>query len=115
MMPLEFGPIRAGIAGLDAAAAHEASGARRPAVAEIFAPEQHAGALDPNVTIVLGARGAGKSFWAGVLGNDDTRQAAGDAYPRLQLDKLKVRFGFTGVANDGSVSRASIDAQVPRG
>jgi hypothetical protein len=83
-------------------------------VEEIFAPEQHAGALDPNAIIVLGARGAGKSFWAGVLGNEETRNAAAEAYPNLGLDKLIVRFGFTGMANDGSVSRQTIDAQVPR-
>src|SRR5205085_2046973 len=79
------------------------------------APEQHAGALDPNVTIVLGARGTGKSFWAGVLGDEKTRKAASEAYPNLGLSKLLVRFGFTGLSNDGSVSRATIDSNVPAG
>lgn len=107
--------IRQGLAELDASASHAASGDSRPRPEEIFAPEQHAGALDPNVTIVLGARGTGKSFWAGVLGNDATRQAAAAAYPNLGLDKVIVRFGFTGLANDGSVSRATIDSLVPPG
>jgi hypothetical protein len=115
MNAIDLKEIRRGLASLDASAAHTASGATRPKVEEIFAPEQHAGALDPNVTIVLGARGAGKSFWAGVLGDNVTRKAAADAYPKLGLDKIGVRFGFTGVANDGSVSRATIDNLVPAG
>ena len=115
MSIIDFTTIRRSLASLDASAAHTASGDSRPKVEEIFAPEQHAGALDPNVSIVLGARGAGKSFWAGVLGNEDTRIAAAEAYPHLGLDKLIVRFGFTGVMNDGSISRPTIDSQVPVG
>ena len=114
MNEIDYRAIRAGLASLDASAAHTASGDSRARVDEIFTPEQHAGALDPNAIIVLGARGAGKSFWAGVLGDDETRTAAAEAYPNLGLDKLIVRFGFTGLANDGSVSRQTIDAQVPR-
>lgn len=113
MSEIEYSAIRRGLAGLDASAAHAASGENRAKVEEIFAPEQHAGALDPNAVIVLGARGAGKSFWAGVLGDNNTRKAAAEAYPNLGLGKLIVRFGFTGMANDGSVSRQTIDAQVP--
>lgn len=115
MSEIDNRAIRRGLAALDASAAHAASGESRAKVEEIFAPEQHAGALDPNAIIVLGARGAGKSFWAGVLGDDNTRKAASDAYPNLGLAKLTVRFGFTGIANDGSISRQTIDAQVPPG
>jgi hypothetical protein len=112
---INFQAIRTGIASLDGSASHTASGQDRPKIHEIFAPEQHAGALDPNTTIVLGSRGAGKSFWAGVLGNAETREAAADAYPNIGLADLDVRFGYTGLANDGSVSRQAIDAQVPIG
>ena len=111
----DFAAIRRGLASFDASANHTASGEGRPKVNEIFAPEQHAGALDPNNMIVLGARGAGKSFWAGVLGNEDTRAAAAEAYPQLGLEKISVKLGFTGQVNDGSVSRATIDHQVPIG
>jgi hypothetical protein len=107
--------IRVQLASLDAASAHSASGADRPKIDEIYAPEHHAGALDPNVTIVLGARGAGKSFWAGVLGDPATRAVASEAYARLGLKNVVVTFGFTGLPNDGSVSRATIDANVPVG
>jgi hypothetical protein len=115
MVDIDYSAIRRGLASLDASSAHAASGEGRAKPEEIFAPEQHAGALDPNAIIVLGARGAGKSFWAGVLGDDQTRRAASEAYPNLGLEKLFVRFGFTGMGNDGSVSRATIDAQVPNG
>ena len=105
----DFSIIRKGLASLDASVSHAASGKDRPKVAEIFTPERHAGALDPNVTVVLGARGAGKSFWAGVLGDDDTRAAAAEAYPRIGLENIVVKFGFTGLSGDGSVSRATIE------
>ena len=107
--------LRAGIAAMDSSVAHSASGYDRPVQSEIFAPVQHAGALDPNTAIVLGARGSGKSFWAGVLGDRDTREATATAYPSLNLEHLSVRFGFTGLSRDGSVSRATLDALVPVG
>jgi hypothetical protein len=112
---IDLQPIQRALAAMDASAAHAASGENRPRPDEIFAPEQHAGALDPNTTLVLGARGAGKSFWAGVLGNQETRRAAAQAYPHLGLEQLVVRFGFTGIENDGSISKATIQAQVPEG
>jgi hypothetical protein len=115
MSTIDYHSVRNALASLDASSAHAASGASRAKTEEIFAPEQHAGALDPNAIIVLGARGAGKSFWAGVLGDDETRKAAAQAYPNLGLDRLAVQLGFTGIENDGSVSRATIDAQVPEG
>jgi hypothetical protein len=112
---INFAAIRTALGAMDASSAHTASGESRPKIEEIFAPEQHAGALDPNTIIVLGARGAGKSFWAGVLGNDDTRAAAAEAYPNLGLEEIAVRCGFTGISGDGSVSRATVDAQVEKG
>ena len=111
----DFAAIRRGLGSFDASVNHTASGEGRPKANEIFAPEQHAGALDPNTMIVLGARGAGKSFWAGVLGYDDTRFVAAEAYPHLRLDRVAVKMGFTGQEKDGSVTRAAIDYQVPDG
>ena len=107
--------IRQGLAELITSTEHTASGEARPTTAEIFAPAHHVGALDPNTTIVLGSRGAGKSFWAGVLGDPTTRRSAADAYPNIGLDRVRVAFGFTGLLNDGSVSRETLDALVPEG
>jgi len=96
LSPEDFLSLRTAIAAIPADVSNDAVGSHTPKLADIFAPEMHATALDPSIPIVVGSRGAGKSFWAGVLGQNDTRQAAAIAYPRLGLDKLSVAFGFTG-------------------
>lgn len=117
-----FSSLRTAIATIPADLSNDAVGSYAPKLEDIFAPEMHATALDPSIPIVIGSRGAGKSFWAGVLGQTATRQAASIAYPRLGLDRLSVAFGFTGavggpygisveqltefVAEDASLSRA---------
>jgi len=92
---------------------HDADGEHRPQVGEVFAPEQHAAALAPSTLVVVGARGAGKSFWAGVLGQEDTRELAAKAYPQLGLDRLVVRFGYNGFGGEGAVDSATIEARIP--
>lgn len=114
-MNQELVQLRDILANFDASVSHAASGHDRPKAGEIYAPEHHAGALDPHVSLVLGARGSGKSFWAGVLGHDDTREMATEAYPNLGLDKIVVKFGFIGQEGSGSVSRETIDSLVPEG
>lgn len=111
MTPSDFLAIRRNLAALPSD--HDASGQHRPSVDEIFTPEQHANALDPNTPVVVGARGTGKSFWAGVLEHDDTRAVAALAYPNLGLDRLIVRPGYTGFAGDGAVTSKIINARVP--
>jgi hypothetical protein len=93
---------------------HDASGNNRPEPSEVFAPVQHANALDPNTVIVVGARGTGKSFWAGVLEQQDTRTVASQAYPHLGLGDLLVMPGYTGLEGD-AVGPKTIDARVPDG
>jgi hypothetical protein len=88
---------------------HDASGAQAPRVGEVFAPRQHAAALAPSTLIVVGARGAGKSFWAGVLGAEETRQLAGSVYPNLGLERLVVRYGYTGFGGSTAPARQTID------
>ncbi|UVK45088.1 hypothetical protein BPNPMPFG_000584 [Mesorhizobium sp. AR07] len=114
-MAIDFGALRRAIGRLDASASSSTTGEDRPLPEQIFAPEHHVGALDSNTTIVFGSRGAGKSFWAGVLANRDTRLAAAHAYPRIGLDRLLIGLGFTGHDGDRSVSKATIDAQVQPG
>lgn len=111
MTPADFLAVRTALAALPSD--HDASGSNRPTVEEIFSPEQHANALDPNTPIVVGARGTGKSFWAGVLEQSDTRAVAAAAYPTLGLDRLIVKPGYTGF--DGDVTSKTIDARVPAG
>lgn len=94
---------------------HDASGEMTPEVGEVYAPRQHASALAPSTQVVVGARGAGKSFWAGVLGKDETRLLAAEVYPSVGLDTLIVRFGYTGLSTKTAVSRQTIDNRVKIG
>lgn len=94
---------------------HDAAGDHRPSVSEVFSPDQHANALDPNTPVVVGSRGTGKSFWAGVLEQDDTRAFAAALYPHLGLEKVRVAAGYTGFNTNGAVSARTIDSLVPEG
>ncbi len=85
-------PIRDVLRMLNPAVSHKA--AEQPEIDEIYAPPQHADALDPNRSLVVGGRGVGKSFWAAVLSNPATRKAAAVAYPKLGLENLDVQLGF---------------------
>lgn len=105
--------IRAAIASLPPDVSTDAIGWHAPTRQELYAPEAHAAALDPSAPIVLGARGTGKSFWAGVLGDDDLRAAAATAYPKLALTRLAVEFGYTGIEGPQGVGRDKLDQCVP--
>lgn len=113
MTPIDFLAIRRALAALPSD--HDADGVHRPKADEIYTPEHHANALDPNTPVVVGARGTGKSFWAGVLEQDATRAVAALAYPQLGLDRLLVRAGYTGLESDGVASAKIILTRVPAG
>jgi hypothetical protein len=106
---VDFQAIRAAIASLPADVSNDAIGGYAPKLEELYAPETHAAALDPTAPIVQGARGTGKSFWAGVLGQDDLRKAAAMAYPRLGLTRLDVQFGYTGIEGPQGIGRDKLD------
>ncbi|MFH0133254.1 hypothetical protein ACGLHS_23795 [Variovorax sp. VaC1] len=93
---IDFHALRQAISAIPADVSNDAVGENVPKLEDMFAPETHAAALDPATPIVVGARGTGKSFWSGVLGQDATRKAAAKAYPNLGLDRTRVGFGFTG-------------------
>lgn len=112
--PEDISAIREAIARFDPSASTTIVGEDKAKLREVFAPTAHSKALDPATTLVLGARGAGKSFWASVLYNQDTRRLAADLYPRLELDRLRVEIGSGGVGRAG-VSKAVIDELVPQG
>jgi hypothetical protein len=82
---------------------------RPPSVTEILTPPSRALALDPDYPIVVGARGAGKSFWASVFADDATRRAVAPFYPRLRLSDLVVRPGFVDQAISTAVSRDTLE------
>jgi hypothetical protein len=108
----DFQDIRIGIASIPSDVSSDAVGSAVPKLDDIFAPQNHAAALDPKTPIVVGARGTGKSFWSGVLGQDETRNAAATAYPNLRLDKTSVEFGFTGIGGPKGTTKDTIDKWV---
>jgi hypothetical protein len=106
--------VREGLGSFDPSASTSVAGEDHADVNEVFAPRHHTSALDPSTTLVLGARGAGKSFWASVLNQDTTRALADVLYPQLGLANLRTAIGFSGAATD-LASRDVIDARVPAG
>lgn len=93
---------------------HDADGEHKPRVGEVFAPERHSSALAPSTLVVVGARGAGKSFWAGVLGQPDTRALASKVYPKLGLANLTVEYVYNGYATGSAGSGRAISKQLSR-
>jgi hypothetical protein len=110
---LNLAVIRSAMAALQSD--HDAAGSHRPKAMEVFAPIQHANALDPHTAIVVGARGTGKSFWAGVLEQESTRNVAALAYPNLGLENLIVVAGYTGFDGEDLIGPQILSARVPDG
>lgn len=67
-----------------------------PKPVEIHLPQLHSKVLLPEVSIVVGMRGAGKSFWTAVLADKHTRELVFGAanIPRLSHVEVKVGFGL---------------------
>lgn len=110
---IDFHAIRNAIANIPGDVSSDAVGANVARLSDIYAPETHAAALDPTTPIVLGSRGTGKSFWAGVLGQVVTRQAAAQAYPKLGLSQVEVGFGFTGLSAPREIGLNAVNSYVP--
>ncbi|EPG3323471.1 TPA: hypothetical protein N2A03_005869 [Pseudomonas aeruginosa] len=106
---VDFNALRDAIRAIPGDASNDAVGSNVAKVDELFAPESHSVALDPMTPIVVGARGSGKSFWSGVLGQKSTLTAASLAYPKLELNRLDVRFGYTGLPAEGGVSSEAVE------
>jgi hypothetical protein len=113
LRPEDYHAIRRAIATIPGDVSNDAVGAYAPKLEDMYAPETHAAALDPTTPIVVGSRGSGKSFWSGVLGQEETKTAAAKAYPRLHLNQVDVEFGFTGVGGPSGVSVDALTANVP--
>lgn len=90
-----------------------ASAGSMPVLSEVFFPEGHAEALNPDVSLVIGNRGMGKTFWSLVLRDEGLRRALSKRLKNTSLGKLHnatVRFGFSDAEGaQGGVSRASIE------
>ncbi|GAB3393552.1 hypothetical protein GCM10027514_38510 [Azotobacter armeniacus] len=57
------------------------------APAYTYVPPSHAKALDPEVSVVEGIRGAGKSFWWAHLASESHRNVIVKAFPEIRLEQ----------------------------
>lgn len=110
----DFHAIRNALADIPAEISSDAVGAYAAKSEDIYPPENHSAALDPTTPVVIGSRGTGKSFWAGVLGQTETRAVAAQSFPRLGLDKVDVGFGFTGLNTPGQIGSDAVNHCLPR-
>lgn len=102
--------IRRALRELDEGAAHKPG--RPPDVSEIFTPQEHSAALDPERSLVVGNRGVGKTFWSTALVDDKTRAhvAKVRAYSRLKLDNIEAAIGYDGgYSGNAAPSRDVVD------
>jgi hypothetical protein len=65
-----------------------------PDTAQIYIPQAHPKALSPEVSVVVGMRGAGKSFWTAVLASDEHRKYVAEVAKLTGFDAQIVRVGF---------------------
>ncbi|MDB1088775.1 AAA family ATPase [Streptomyces sp. ACA25] len=67
-----------------------------PDLRTLFTPSSHRLALDPDITVVRGARGTGKTFWAKALVNERLREIAASSYmmPRLRRTRVVTAFAL---------------------
>jgi hypothetical protein len=69
-----------------------------PDLRTMFTPSSHREALAPDVTVVRGARGTGKTYWAKALTDPVLREVAARSYmmPRLGHTEIVTAFGLEG-------------------
>ena len=84
--------IRRALEGLPSGTSH---GDETPALAEVYFPQSHLKALHPDVAVVTGMRGAGKTFWWRALQEAGVRQLIGERHERAQIRQdTELRTGF---------------------
>ena len=82
--------IRVAIESLDVANYGET-----PKLADVFFPQSHLKALHPDVAVVTGMRGAGKTFWWAALQEEPVRDLIGERDQRSQITgETKLLAGF---------------------
>jgi hypothetical protein len=65
-----------------------------PAPRTLFTPDSHRNALDPDVTVVRGGRGVGKTVWFKALQNNTLRGLAAEQYQLERLSRIEPLPGF---------------------
>ena len=91
-----------------------ASTGQPPLLEEIFFPESHAEVLDPEVSLVIGNRGMGKTFWSLALADKSLRPEIAARFLNtrpLKFDNFDVVLGFADAEGaKGLVSRANLES-----
>jgi hypothetical protein len=85
-----------------------------PEPSDVFFPASHAMVLDPDVSLVIGNRGMGKTFWTLALADPEVRPLLYERYVYLrktQIANLEVNIGFGDAEGAvGEMSRAVLES-----
>ena len=74
---------------------HDTSYGEPTPVGQVYFPQSHLKALHPDVALVKGMRGAGKTFWWSALQDRQVRQLIGESHERTGIDhRTDLRTGF---------------------
>jgi len=65
-----------------------------PGLARVYVPVQHVKALHLDASVVVGMRGAGKSWWTAVLADDKHREFVSEQLEGSSLARVTARVGF---------------------
>jgi hypothetical protein len=69
-------------------------GDRPPAIQDVYVPSNHSSALSLESSIVIGMRGAGKSFWSSALTDEKLRRYIASKAKLAELEAVAVYRGF---------------------
>ncbi|MBY5391026.1 hypothetical protein [Rhizobium leguminosarum] len=109
---IDFATIRQAIQELPNLAM--ASTGNPPTPADVFFPASHALALEPDVSLVIGNRGMGKTFWTLALASEEVRPLLSERYVYLRrsnMATLDVKLGFADAEGAaGAISRAVLES-----
>lgn len=90
------------------------SSGNRPTMDEIVFPDSHADILDPDVSLVIGNRGMGKTFWSLALADDALRPVIAKRYlasRSMRLEDYDVSLGFADEEGRlGIISRPDLES-----
>ena len=82
---------------------HETSYGEPTPVDQVYFPQSHLKALHPDVALVKGMRGAGKTFWWSALQDTQIRKLIGESHEHTGIDhriELRRGFGFRAAIDD---------------
>lgn len=75
------------------------AGTVHPELSSLFSPWSHRHALQPDITVVQGGRGAGKTFWYKTLLSTELRMVAAEEFDLPRLADARTESGFSEEGN----------------